>query len=96
VTIEGLRDLIICIYGIIGIFVLIFISVIVMMLYKKIQNLMNTVKSTTENVNHIVDTVKAEFVRPVLQITTIFHGIKQIASLVNSIFKKSGEEQHGQ
>jgi hypothetical protein len=93
VSIEWLRDLIICIYGIVGIIVLIFLSIIGAMLYRKVQAVMTTVKSTTENVNSIVTTVKSDFVGPVLQITSVVHSIRQIVSLINSIFKKSGDEQ---
>ncbi|HJX04086.1 MAG TPA: hypothetical protein VJ488_05965 [Dehalococcoidia bacterium] len=93
-SIEWLRDLVICIYGIVGVIVLIFISVICFMLYRKAQNVMNSVKSTTENVNNVIATVKEEFISPVLEITAMFQGIKQIAALISGIFKKSGKEKH--
>lgn len=87
--IQWLRDLIICIYGIIGILLCIFILVIGVILYKKITIILNSVKTTTERIDNIVISVKQNVVEPVLSITAFLQGIKQILNSITNLFRKS-------
>lgn len=91
-SIEWFRDLIICIYGIIGILALILFSVFVVLFYRKAKLVMSSVQNTTDSVNEVVRTVKADFVSPAVQMMAMVQGIKQIANIINSFFKK---EQRG-
>lgn len=92
--IDWFRDLILCIYGVIGIIVLILFAVFVVLVYRKVKVLMGTVQNTTNRVNDIVGTVKEEFISPAVQMMAMIQGIRQIASIFSSFFKKTGEEKN--
>ena len=104
--IEWLRDLIICILGVITIAVLIIIAVLVVSIFRKSQHLMATidlicdransildnVESTSETIHGIVSSIKEAVVSPVTQIIAIIQGIRQGINLTSNLLKKKEEE----
>lgn len=92
---EWFRDLIICIYGIIGIIVCLLFAVIVYSLYRKIKNILSKIEEMQQGVQGIVDDVKreiasmkAEMSRPVVQAMAMFKGIREGFCMVSRMFKK--------
>ena len=87
-SIEWFRDLIIVIYGFLGIIVLIFIVILAVLIYKKTRTVLNSIQATTNEVKQIVDTIKTEFVDPVVQAMAVVQGIKQGISTISKLFRK--------
>lgn len=87
-SIEWFRDLIICIYGVLGIIVLIFLVILFLIIYKKIKLALNSIEATADNINQVVDTIKVEFVEPLVHIMAVVQGIKQGLNLFSKLFKK--------
>jgi predicted Holliday junction resolvase-like endonuclease len=94
VEIATLRDIIIIIYGIVGIILAIAIFVLFMVIYRKGLHIMDTVAKTTAEAKEVIGAVKEEFIQPISKIMVIFQAIKQTATLVNEIIKKREEESH--
>ena len=106
--IEWLRDLIICISGIIAIAVFIFIALLVFMTYRRTSSLvdsmhdfykrsntvMNSVETTADTVCGIISDVRGEMVNPLAQIIGIIQGVRYGVDFVNRVFKK--KEQGGE
>jgi L-asparagine transporter-like permease len=91
--IAGMRDIIIIIYGIIGIIVLIIVAVLGIMLYRRAQTILNNVQSTSESVKEMVANIKEKFVDPATQFMAMIMGIKQMVALVGKLFKKGQEKE---
>jgi len=100
--IEWYRDLVICILGIITIATLIFISILVYSIYRRIKYLTNmgnslgqkaesvldNLESTTQNVQGIVAEVRETMSNPIAQICATFHGLRQGINIINKLFTK--------
>jgi NADH:ubiquinone oxidoreductase subunit 6 (subunit J) len=87
-SIEWFRDLIIVIYGFLGIIVLIFIVILVILVYKKTRVVLNSIQNTADDVKQVVDTIKTEFVDPLVQIMAVVQGVKQGLSVISKLFRK--------
>jgi NADH:ubiquinone oxidoreductase subunit 6 (subunit J) len=87
-SIAEFRDLIIVIYGFLGIIVLIVIIILAAVIYKKTRTLLNSIQNTTNEVKQIVDTIKTEFVDPLVQIMAVVQGVKQGLSMITKLFRK--------
>lgn len=85
---EWFRDLIICIYGILGVIALISIAIVSLLAYKKTKEVLDYIQLTIKNANTVVDTIKDEFVDPLVQIMAIVQGIKQGLNILSRFNKK--------
>jgi predicted PurR-regulated permease PerM len=94
-SIEWFRDLIIVIYGFLGIIVLIFVIIIASLIYKKTRTVLNSIQATTNEVKQIIDTIKIEFVDPIVQAMAVVQGIKQGISTISKLFRKDQGGKNG-
>ena len=92
--ITWLRDLIIVIYGILGIVLAVPLFILVIILYKKVRVIMATVEKTTTEAKEVIGTVKNEFVGPMSKVMVIMQTIRQTTALVSEIMKKQQEGSH--
>ena len=92
--IATFRDLIIIIYGIVGIILSVALFILFMGFYRRGMHIMDTVDKTTAEAKEVISAVKEEFVQPVSKMLVIFQAIKQTAALVNEFVKKREEESH--
>jgi hypothetical protein len=90
--IDLARDLIICISGSVITLVVIFIAILAFMLYKRVQPILNSVRSTTANVQEITSTVKDEVIKPISQFGVLIRGIAEGIQLASKFFKKKEQE----
>ncbi len=104
--IEWLRDLVICILGIISIIVLIFIAILASSFYRRSQSLitsldllcqrassvLDNLETTSESMRGIMSDVQKALVSPVAQIVAVVQGVRQGMNLVSKFFKKEEEE----
>ena len=90
-SIEWFRDLAIIILGLGATVVLIFISVLAFLLYRKLRPILNSLKATTKTVENISSCVEEEVARPLAQLAAFVQGVSQAVSLV-SRFSKGKEE----
>ena len=94
-SIEWLRDLVICIFGLVAAIVIIFHAVLSYIRYKKIRRVLDSVESVSESAKGIVsdvresiDTVKEEAMSPVIQLMAVIQGVRQGIDVFNRFFKK--------
>lgn len=93
--IAWLRDLVIIILGILSILLFIPLVILIIYLYKKTNELINSIKATTDDARQIVESIKEEFVNPLSKIVVIFQTIKQVSSLVSDFMKKQSQPPSG-
>jgi hypothetical protein len=101
--IEWYRDLIICIAGavtcilaLVAIGVIIYFSIIVKSLNRKVKLIMSLVEETTAHVKDIVSDVrqdvmdvKDEIMSPIVEVMSIVQGVRKGFEIVNALFKKA-------
>jgi hypothetical protein len=105
VGIDWYRDLVICIWGFLAIIFLIIITILLFLLYKRVQKIMNSVDSICNKSNSILDSVedsaagfkgiitdiREEIMNPLVQVMSVIQSIRQIIGIFSQ-FKKKGEE----
>ncbi|MCX6005860.1 MAG: hypothetical protein NTZ34_01195 [Chloroflexi bacterium] len=90
--IAAWRDLVIVIWGSVGVLALIFICIIIFLFYRKTAALIESADSVVVQVGGVVDYVDKEVIRPVTQVGTMIEGIIKGISLIKEIFKKKEED----
>lgn len=93
--IAWFRDLAICILGLVAILAIIFITIIVFVLYRKVKRIMDSAESISvsakgivADVRESVDSVKGEVLSPVIQLMAIVQGVRQGMDVFGKFFKK--------
>ncbi len=92
--ITWLRDLIIVIYGILGILLAVPVFILIIVFYRKLMQILETLERTTNEAKEVIDTVKDEFISPLSKIMVVFQAIKQTATLVSEFVNKQQEGSH--
>ena len=77
-SIEWLRDLVICIFGLGAMLAIICIAVIVFILYFRVKPIINSIKTTTKTVENISTSVEEEVVKPLVQVAAFVQGLRQV------------------
>ncbi len=90
-SIENLRDLIIIIWGIVGIIATFVIVFLAFMFYSRLKPILDSVKKTTDTVARITSRVEEAVVKPIAQIMSFMQGIRNALNLVKK-FTGKGEE----
>ena len=89
-SIEWLRDLVVCIFGLGATIAIVFIAVLAFLLYRKIRPILDSVKATTKTVEDISSCVEEEVAKPLIHIAAIVQGVSQAIALVSRFSKKKG------
>ena len=90
--IGWLRDLVICISGLVITVVVIFIAVLSYVLYNRARSVLDSIKATSATVNEISSAVRDEIIRPVAQLVALIRGVFQGIDLVSRFFGKKETE----
>lgn len=87
-SIDWLRDLIICIAGLVVAGVLIFIAVLLYSLYHRTKDILDSLRATSTTLQGVASYVGDELVKPVIQLVALAQGIRQGIDTVIKFFKK--------
>ncbi|MGD9142907.1 MAG: hypothetical protein PVG61_03575 [Dehalococcoidia bacterium] len=90
-SIEWFRDLIIIIWGIGAIVVTLTVGVVVIMFYRRIKPVLDSVKTTAKTVENITSVVGEQVAGPLTKVAAFVQGIRQAASLVSQFRNKEEE-----
>jgi hypothetical protein len=86
------RDMVIVIWGSVGVLALIFICIIIFLFYRKTASLIESADSVVVQVGGVVDYVDKEVIRPITQMGTMIEGIIKGINLIREIFKKKEDD----
>lgn len=86
--IDWFRDLAISIFGLVAAGVLIFITVLIFSLYRRIKVILDSVKTTSKTIQGLSSYVGDEVVKPVIELAAIIQGVRQGIDTVSRLFKK--------
>jgi len=87
-SIDWFRDLIICIAGVVAAGVLIFIAVILGLLYRKTNFILNSLQSTSTTIQKVSSYIGDEVVKAVTEVVALAQGIRQGIDTISKFFKK--------
>ena len=91
-TIEWFRDLIIIIYGLVGAIFLVFVGIMAFVLFRRLRDILDSLKVTSSNIQEISSVAREQIVRPIMQVGTVFQGITRWIEMISGYFKKSKKE----
>ena len=107
--IDWFRDLIICIWGCLAIIFLIVVAILVLMLSKRLQNIMDSIdlicckgnsileslEVSTSNFEDIVADIRNKIMNPLIQITAVVKVIQQLMGMLNHLKKRGKRQEDG-
>ncbi len=92
--IAWLRDLIICISGIVAIVVLILLAVLAVTIYRKSKSLLLSIEATSKNLQEISSALREKFFTPFAEIGSFIHGISKVIETINRTCRKREGGKH--
>jgi hypothetical protein len=90
---EWFRDLIIIIFGIVGIIAVVLHTLLRVSTHRRIMSILDSVKATTKNVEEITETVESQIAGPLGTAINVIRGIREGVGLVSSIGKKKKKKK---
>jgi hypothetical protein len=88
ISIEWLRDLTICIAGLLSTAAIIFMAILVFTFYRRLKPILESVKTTAATVEGISSCIRDDLVRPLAEIVAIIQGLKQGITAISNMFKE--------
>ncbi len=87
-SIDWFRDLVISIAGVLVIIVLLFIAVLTFLLYRRAKVILDSMKTTSQNIAGISNYVTNEVAKPLIQVVAFIQGVRQGVNAISSLFSK--------
>ena len=87
-SIDWVRDLIICIVGLVVAGVLIFIAVLSYSLYRRTKAILDSMQARAATMRGVTSYIGEEVVKPVIEIVALIQGIRQGITTASKFFKK--------
>jgi len=87
------RDLVIVIWGLIGIITMILICIILLLFYRRMSVLIKSVDSVVVRVDGIVEYVDVQVIRPLTQVGSVIEGIVRGIKMIRDLFRKKEDEE---
>ena len=87
---EWFRDLVIIIFGLVGTVALVIQTLLRLQTYKRVKEVLDSVKTTTHTVEEITKTVDAELAGPLGQVVSVLRGVREGLGFFSSFRRKKG------
>lgn len=82
------RDLIICISGAVLAVVLIFTAVLIYLLYRKTNSVLDLIKTASKNIQEITSVLRDGVAKPIIGVAVFIQGIRQGINTISKFFRK--------
>ncbi|MGD8500984.1 MAG: hypothetical protein PVJ86_10075 [Phycisphaerales bacterium] len=94
-SIDWFRDLVISIAGVLAIVVLLLIAMLTFLLYRRAKVILDSIKTTSQNIAGISTYVTNEVAKPLIQVVAFIQGVRQGVNAISSLFskKKGGKDE---
>jgi hypothetical protein len=92
VNIGWFRDLVIILFGIIGMGFLIVLIVMALSLFPRLRVILDSLKVTSTNIEEISSIAKEQIVRPIVQVGSLFQGILKWIEVIGGFLKRNKKE----
>jgi hypothetical protein len=92
VNIGWFRDLVIIIFGLIGMGFFIILAVMALSLFPRLRVILDSLKVTSTNIEEISAIAKEQIVRPIVQVGSLFQGILKWIEVISGFLKRNKKE----
>jgi len=82
------RDLIICIAGAVTVIVSIFVAVLVCLFYRRVKAALDSIETTSKNIQEVASTVRDQVIKPVIGLATFVQGVLRGFNAIGKFFRK--------
>ncbi len=79
----------IIIFGLVGVAFLTLIGVMGFSLFRRLEVILDSLKTTSANIEEISTVAREQMVRPMMQVGSVFQGITRWIEMIGSYFKKT-------
>ncbi len=93
-SIAEFRDIIIIIWGILGIIFLIAIAILSFFLYSKVSIILNDVKNITEKAKTISSYASREVIQPLIGLSVLVNSVTEAARDISRMFSSKGRKNN--
>ena len=87
-SIDWLRDLVICIFGLVATGVFVFVAVLLYSLYRRTWSILDSIETISKTIQGITSYVGDEVTKPLIQVVALTQGIRQGINTISKFFKK--------
>ena len=87
-SIDWVRDLIICIFGLVATGVLIFLAVLAYSLYRRARSVLDSARAILGTVQSVLAYAGDKLVKPAIQLVSLIQGVRQGIDVVSKLFRK--------
>lgn len=87
------RDLVIIIWGAVGTVILVIITIIVWLLYKRVNRLVDSADSIIARTSDLIDFAEEEVLQPAAQFESFIQGIIRGARFISDLFRKKEDKK---
>jgi len=92
-TISWLRDLIIVIFGVLGIAALVLGTILACAVYRRMRRIFDSVEEAAANLKEVTVFIKEEVAKPLARLAMMVQGIQQGMNVVNQWFEKHRKKE---
>jgi len=82
------RDLIICISGAVVVIMSVFIAVLMYLLYRRVKAALDSIETTSKNIQEVASTVRDQVIKPVTGLTIFVQGVLRGVNAMSKFFRK--------
>ena len=94
-SLAELRDLFIVIFSIAGIVAIILLSVVTLLVYRKVRNILDAWAVTVGNIRDITTVFSENIAKPLGNIASVVQGISRFFEFITKPLKRREEEERG-
>jgi len=89
---SALRDLVIVIFGLLGIIATLLVLVLIIIAYRKVVPIINSVRKTAETVRDTSSLISEQIVQPIARVQGFVSGVRKAAEVMGKFRRKEGEK----
>ena len=89
-SLADLRDLFIVIFSIIGIVATILLAILSLLLFRKIQSILDSGRETATNISKIISVVSDSVVKPLSGVAGFLDGLRHALGFVSGVSRRKG------
>ncbi len=90
-----IRDMLLILLAITGVLVSVIISVVTLLLYRKVSPIITAAKTTVDQAQETSSIISEKIVRPMVASSTLAHSAGQVVSFIIGLSKGKGEQNNG-
>jgi len=82
------RDLVICISGAVVVIMSVFIAVLMYLFYRRVKATLDSIETTSKNIQEVASTVRDQVIKPVTGLTIFVQGVLRGVNAMSKFFRK--------